>query len=173
LVVTLKDSYGNRVPGVPVAFTDNGAGGTFNPPSPVTTNSSGTATVSYTLPTKAQQITITPSYGTLTGKFTEKAVAGSAASVSVISGNKQSGAPGTQLPKPLVAGVKDQYGNPVSGITVTFYDGGAGGTFSTTTPMTNNQGQASTTYTLPNTTGVVNVTATVGSFVASFTETAN
>jgi hypothetical protein len=172
LVVKLKDSYGNGVPGVPVAFTDNGANGTFNPPSPVTTSSSGEATVNYTVPTKAQSITITPSYGTLTGNFSEKSVAGAAASVSTVSGNNQVGAPGTQLPIALVAGVKDQYGNPVSGVTVTFA-AAAGGSFSTTTPVTNNKGQATVTYTLPNVAGAVDVTATVGGFTANFTETAN
>jgi hypothetical protein len=76
LLVRLKDTYGNVVPGIPVSFTDNGAMGTFTPPSPVTTDSTGTATVTYTLPTKAQTITITPSYGTLSGKFLERATAG-------------------------------------------------------------------------------------------------
>src|SRR5579862_3087436 len=76
LLVRLKDTYGNVVPGIPVSFTDNGANGTFTPPSPVTTDSTGTATVSYTLPAKAQTITITPSYGTLSGKFLERATAG-------------------------------------------------------------------------------------------------
>jgi len=174
LVVRLKDTYGNGVPGEPVAFTDNGALGTFSPPSPVTTDSTGTATVSYTVPTKAETITITPSYGSLAGKFSERSLAGPAASVSALSGNNQTGAAGSQLPNPLVALVKDQYGNPVAGITVTFYDGGAGGTFSTTTPVTNAQGQASVTYTLPNFgSEIVNITASVGSLVANFTETAN
>ena len=171
LLVRLKDSYGNVVPGIPVSFIDNQAGGTFSPPSPVTTDSTGTATVNYTVPTKAQSITITPSYGSLSGKFSEKSIAGAAAAVSIVSGNNQSGTHGTQLPKPLVAGVKDQYGNPISGVTVTFADGGAGGIFSTTTPVTSNQGQASVTYTLPGAPGVVNITATVGSFSAKFTET--
>jgi len=76
LLVRLKDTYGNVVPGIPVTFIDNKAGGMFTPPSPVTTDSTGTATVSYTLPSTPQTITITPSYGTLSGKFTEKATAG-------------------------------------------------------------------------------------------------
>lgn len=172
LLVRLKDSYGNVVPGIPVSFTDNGAGGTFSPPSPVTTDSTGTATVNYTVPTKAESITITPSYGSLSGKFSEKSIAGAAASVGIVSGNNQSAAAGMQLPNPLIASVKDQYGNPVSGVTVTFSDGGAGGTFSTTMPVTNSKGQASVTYTLPNVSGAVSITATVGSFSANFSETA-
>lgn len=172
LVVRLKDTYGNVVPGVPVAFTDNNANGVFTPPSPITTDSTGTATMTYTVPTKAQSITITPSSGSLTGKFSDKSIPGAAASIKVISGNNQSGTAGTQLPNPLVAGVKDQYGNPVPGVTVTYADGGAGGIFSTTTPLTNNQGQASVTYTLPNTAQKVTITATIGSFSAQFTETA-
>lgn len=173
LVVRLKDTYGNVVPGVPVTFTDNNANGNgvFTPPNPTTTDSTGTATMTYTVPTKAESITITPSSGSLTGNFPEKSVAGAAASISVISGNNQSGTAGTQLPNPLVTGVKDQYGNPVSGVTVTYDDGGAGGIFSTPT-LTNNQGQASVTYTLPTTAKTVSITATIGSFSTQFTETA-
>ena len=172
LVVRLKDTYGNVVPNVAVTFADNNANGVFTPPNPTTTDSTGTATMTYTVPTKAESITITPSSGNLTGKFSEKSVAGAAASISVISGNNQSGTAGTQLTNPLVTGVKDQYGNPVSGVTVTYDDGRAGGTFSTTTPQTNNQGRASVTYTLPNTAKKVSITATVGSFSTKFTETA-
>lgn len=171
LVVRLKDTYGNVVPNVQVTFSDNNAKGWFTPPNPTMTDSTGTATMTYTVPTKAESITITPSAGSLTGKFTEKSIAGAVASISVVSGNNQSGTAGTQLPNPLVTGVKDQYGNPVPGVTVTYADGGAGGTFSTAT-QTNNQGQASVTYTLPNTAQKVTITATIGSFSAQFTETA-
>ncbi len=174
LVVRLKDTYGNGVPNIPVSFSDGNQNGSFNPPSPVTTDPTGTVTVTYTVPNKAESLTITPSYNSLSGKFSEKSVAGPAASVSVISGNNQTGAPRTQLPKSLVAGVKDQYGNPVSGVTVTFSDGGAKGTFSTTTPVTSAQGTVTVTYTLPNSgPETINITGTVSSFVAQFTENVN
>ncbi|HVI07775.1 MAG TPA: Ig-like domain-containing protein [Candidatus Binatia bacterium] len=174
LLVRLKDAYGNVVPGQPVAFTDGGAGGTFSPPSPVTTDSTGTATVNYTVPTKAETVTIIPSFSSLSGKFSEKSVAGAAAAVTPVSGNNQTGEAGNPLPNPLVAGVKDQYGNPVAGLTVTFSDNGSGGTFSNPTPVTNAQGQASVTYTLSKFgSGSVTITATVGNLVADFMENSN
>ena len=173
LVVRLIDSYGNRVPGIPVTFIDNGAKGGFTPSNMITTDSTGTATVNYTVSTRVKSIVITPSYGTLSGKFTEKSVAGPVASVKGISGNNQSGTQGTPLPNPLVVGVEDQYGNPIGGTTVTFSDGAAGGTFSNNTPVTDSQGQVTVSYTLPNVAGGVSITATDGSFAANYTETAN
>ena len=50
LVVKVKDSYGNGVAGVQVSYSDSGSGGTFSA-NPVTTNSSGLASVNYTTST--------------------------------------------------------------------------------------------------------------------------
>ncbi len=46
--------------------------------------------------------------------------ASSALAISVVSGNQQNGAPGANLPLPLVVVVKDQNGNSVAGQTVAF-----------------------------------------------------
>ncbi len=172
LVFVVQDQYGNGVPGVSVTFADGSAGGQFST-NPVTTDSSGHASVSYTLPTIAKYITITASTGPLTpASLKVRAVAGPPAVVAVVSGNNQSAPPNTQLPNPLVVAVKDQYGNPEQGLTVTFSDNGAQGKFSTTTPTTGNNGQASVTYTTPSQPGTVQISATVsGVRAARFTET--
>jgi hypothetical protein len=55
--------------------------------------------------------------------------------------------------------VEDNYGNPVPEISVTFSDGGAGGSFLPDPVATNAKGIAETRYTTPLTGGTVTVTA--------------
>jgi hypothetical protein len=172
IVVELKDAYGNAIPGQQVNFTDNGAGGTVSASS-VTTSAAGTASVTYTLPTTAKQEIITATSGSLSASIAEHSVAGPATTTGIFSGNKQTAPVNTQL-KLLVVKVTDQYGNTVSGVNVTYSDGGAGGTFSSTTATTNAVGQASVTYTTPVQPQVVSISATVpGISPAVFTETVN
>ena len=70
IVVRLRDTYNNSVPGLPVSFSDNGAGGSFSA-NPVTTGANGQASVFYTLPPVAKKVTITASYSTLKVNLTE------------------------------------------------------------------------------------------------------
>ena len=58
-----------------------------------------------------------------------------AANVAITSGNNQTAIHGTQLPQALSVLVTDQYGNPISGDSVNFSDGGAGGAFSNANPV--------------------------------------
>jgi len=172
LVVKVADAHGYGVPGVTVNFTDNGAGGTFVA-SAVVTGSNGTGSAQYTTCLKAEKVTITASSTGLNSKtFSESCVAGPAANIAVVSGNNQSAAAGTQLPKALTVLVTDQYGNLVSGNSVTFSDGGAGGTFSINPVVTGANGTAALSYTLPLTaeTVAVNATAAGDSSPAVFTE---
>jgi len=170
LVVALRDAYGNGIVGQQITFTDGGAGGTFSA-NTVTTGAAGAASVSYTLPKKAQYIVLTATSGSITALSAEHAVAGPAASVNINTGNNQSVKVGTTL-KLLSLVVKDQYGNAVSGVTINFSDGGAGGSFTSTTATTNLGGSANTTYTAPSTPQTVHISATVSGLTpAIFTET--
>jgi len=171
-VVGVKDSLGNNVSGSPVTFSDGGAGGSFSA-NPVTTNSSGQASVNYTLPgTTGQTITITASDGSASVQLSEKTATGSASSIGIASGGGQTGTVGTPLANAIVASVKDVNGNPVSGVSVTFSDGGAGGSFSANPVVTNSLGQASVTYTLPTTAGTITMTASAGTLSVQFSEKA-
>lgn len=162
------------VVGASITFSDGGVGGTFSP-NPAITTSNGEATSSYTLPTTAKtSITITATSGSISGKTTEQATAGPAADLSIVSGNNQSGLPGKLLPQKLVVSVTDQYKNPLSGVTVTFSDNNGGGTFSTTTPVTGTNGQASTGYTFgsKDKAGTITISATTSTLgPVDFTET--
>jgi adhesin/invasin len=173
LTAQTKDKFGNKVSGASVTFSDT-VGGSFSP-NPATTGSNGEASVTFTLPTTTHSgFAVTASSGSATAAtFHETSVAGAPASEAISAGNKQTAAPSTQLPKALVVVVKDQYGNGVSGVTVNFSDGGAGGSFVNSAPVTNSVGQASATYTLPPTAGTYSITGTVSSYVVTFTEIAN
>jgi hypothetical protein len=81
---------------------------------------------------------------------------------------------GSSLPAALVVKVVDQFSNVVSGVPVTFSDGGLGGSFSSSIVSTDGTGKATVTYTLPATAQTVGITASVsGATSVSFTEIAN
>jgi protocatechuate 3,4-dioxygenase beta subunit len=175
LKVLVTDQYGNPISGNAVTFSDGGAGGTFSSPNPAVTGTNGSASLTYTLPTTAQIVTVNAIASGLAtpGVFTETAVAGGAASVTVQGGNNQTAPAGTQLPQALTVLVTDQYGNPVAGNNVTFSDGGVGGFFSNPNPSpTGANGIATQVYTLPASPGTYSISATAAgvSTPAIFTE---
>jgi hypothetical protein len=175
LKVLVTDQYGNPISGNAVTFSDGGAGGTFSNPNPVVTGNNGVASLTYTLPTRAQIVTVyaTASGLATPGVLTETAVAGAAASVTIQGGNNQTAPAGTQLPQALTVLVADQYGNPVAGNNVTFSDGGAGGFFSNPNPSpTGTDGIATQVYTLPPSPGTLYIAATAAGVTnpAIFTE---
>jgi hypothetical protein len=172
LQITVKAKNGTAtVSGAPITFSDGGVGGTFSP-NPATTASNGQAGTSYTLPTVVKTVTVTAADGSISLKVTEKSVVGPATNFAIVSGNNQTAHVKTKLTKNLVVSLKDQYGNPVSGATVTFTDNGAGGTFSANSVLTTVAGQASVSYTTGPSTGTVTITAATGLLTPlSFTET--
>jgi len=174
ITCTVKDAKGNPVSGASVGFSDNGAGGKFTG-NPLITNSSGKVSEGYTTPTKAGTVKITITVSGVTPlTISEKNAAGPAASITILTGDNQVSAPGTTLPTPLEVKVTDKYSNAVSGVTVTFSDGGAGGSFSASSVNTNGVGDASTYYTLPGSAGTVTITASVNALSPGiFSETAN
>ncbi len=174
VVAQARDIYNNGVAGVAVNFTANH--GAVPSPSSAVTDSKGLARATVQLSTTASTVTVTGSSpGFKNIFFVEYSVAGPAASVAITSGNNQFAPAGTQLPQALTVLVTDQYGNPVSGNSVTFDDRGAGGFFSNSNPgITSTSGTATQFYTLPSSRGTVtiNATATGVANPAVFTETA-
>src|SRR6266480_5662322 len=139
--VIVKDAKGNPVAGVAVTFAVAPGNGTITGASQ-TTNASGIATVgSWTLATAAREDTLTATAGVLAGspvKFTATGTAGDAGSIAVNGGNGQSATVGTAvLTDPSVI-VRDQFNNPVAGVSVTFAAAAGSGTVVPTTPVTTN-----------------------------------
>jgi adhesin/invasin len=172
LTVVASNPYtGAPIPGVTVTFSDGGKKGTFSSPTAVT-DSNGQASTSYTLPNTPQTLTISAtSAGYAPASFTETDVVGPVASLTTVSGGKQTGTVGTTLPLPLVVKAKDAVGNVVPGASVNFSDG-FGGTFSPNPAVTASNGQASATYTLPIVAKALTVTASVGTVSVKISETA-
>src|SRR5229473_4674508 len=172
-LAVLATSGGNPVQGISVTFSDGGAGGTFGTPTAIT-GSNGIASSTYTLPSTAKTITVTASatsYSSAT--FTETSTP-AVATVTVVSGGKQTGVVGTTLPLPLTVKAKNSSGAIVVGAPITFADGGIGGTFSTTMPVTTSNGQASVSYTTGANLGTVTISASTSTLgPVKFTETVN
>jgi adhesin/invasin len=159
LTVKAKDDRGNGIGGIVVMFDDGGAGGSFSAAT-VTTDSTGAASTSYTTGTKSGLVTINASATGLTpAVFRETVLPGPPVSLAISSGNNQIVKAGAVAPKQLQVVIKDQYGNPVSGVSVNFTDSGAGGSFSPDPVLTNSKGIAGTHYTVPLQVGPVTVTA--------------
>jgi adhesin/invasin len=182
ITVQAQDAAKNGVPGVTVTFTANNGGIVSS--SSVITGPTGLASTMLQLPTTVSTVTVTAASSASGGcsgtasackmTYAEYSVAGPAASVAPTSGNNQVATAGTQLPQVLTVLVTNQYGNPVAGNSVTFSDGGAGGTFSNPNPgVTGTNGTVSQYYTLPATAGGVTITATASGVTnpAAFNET--
>jgi hypothetical protein len=173
LQVRAVEPYSGQVyPGFTVTFSDAGRKGIFSNTTAVT-DSTGTASTSYTFSKTAATVTVTATTpGTAPAAFTEISTAAPAKRVAIVSGNKQAVTVGTALPLPLVAKVEDQYSNGISNVAVTFSDGGVGGSFSANPIVSDSLGQVSVTYTAGPTAGTVTVTATASGLpVAKFTVT--
>jgi hypothetical protein len=98
--------------------------------------------------------------------------------VTVTGGNAQTATVATALSAPIRVNVANPYsGQPDVGATVTFSDGGKGGSFSPPSATTDPNGNASTFYTVPTKSGTFTLTITlvingVGSGTATATATA-
>jgi hypothetical protein len=77
------------------------------------------------------------------------------------------------LPIPLQVSATNPYtGVAVSGVTVSFTDGGKGGSFNPASAVTNSSGMASTSYTAPKTAGTITISASYPtSTITTFTVT--
>jgi hypothetical protein len=161
LVVLASDAYSQApLAGLAITCNDGKANGVLLPSATQTTDATGKATFEYQLPTSTQVVTIVcTSPTTTTTSFTETCTAGAPAAIKVVSGNRQSAPPNTMLAKPFVVKVVDATGIGVPGVTVNFTDNAAGGSFSSTAPVTNSKGEATTQYTTGPTAGKVTVTS--------------
>jgi adhesin/invasin len=143
LAVQLVDRFGNPVhqSGVTVTFAvvaSGKAGRSFADKTTVTTNAQGIATApTLTANTHAGSFTVTARASSLTAATFNLDSGASAAADPVVSGS-QSARVGQLYGKPLEAVVHDAFGNPVSGVAVTFTapTSGPGGSFAGQTSIT-------------------------------------
>lgn len=119
---------------------------------------SGTVTVTVT--NSAANVSATATY-------TVHSVVSAALTISVVSGDQQTGAPGATLAQPLVAIVQDSSGNPAGGQTVTFA-ASPGGSITPTTAVSGPDGTVRAMLRMPPTAGVALATAAVSLQVVTF-----
>ena len=155
--------------GATVNFSDGGKGGVFHPSSgpgtgSVTTDASGNASITYTVPQKSGTYTLMMS-GTGFGNATTTATAAAAAAIKITSygGAKQTGTEGSILPNPIVAQAQDAYRNGVPGVTINFAANN-GAVPNPSSAVTDAKGLARTTLQLPTTVSTVTVTASSAGF---------
>lgn len=173
LTATVANILGQPVSGATVNWAVNG--GAVSASS--TTNAQGQAAYTLTLPTLAGTITVgawVTGSDQGQGTLTITAQAGGPAALSAVAGGGQNGIAGQPLPNPVVAEVTDSDGNPVAGVTVTFSDGGAGGSFTPANgqAVSGGDGRASIAYTMPAKVGAITLTAAAPNLApAAFPET--
>ncbi|MDP3236610.1 MAG: Ig-like domain-containing protein [Myxococcales bacterium] len=172
LVVIVRDVGNNPVSGVAVTFTPPGAGASATITGTTTTNAAGQVSVTATANTVAGgPFNVTASVGAFNTTFALTNTAGAASSISVVSGSPQSGTVNTAFGAPLIVVVRDAFGNPVAGRTVTFTPPAAGASSSLSAPaVTNAAGQTQVAATANTTAGAYSVTASTAGVVtgASF-----
>ena len=164
LSVSLADQFGNATTGN-VTWSVASGGGSIT----------GTGTsVRWTLGTTAgaQSVTATLDNGASV-TFHATALAGAPTTIAVAGGDGQTAPAGSTLPSPLVVRLTDAYGNPTSGVTVTWTVTAGGGSI-TASSVTGADGRASAQWTLGTTPGPNGASAGVGSTTlapATFTAT--
>ena len=182
LVITVLDDGSNSVeflgvPGVTVTWTVTEGNGTLqqSPASDAvtvvetTTNDEGRTSVIFTLGTQAGNNTVTAAVGDLTTSYTAVGTPGAPAQALVVSGAGQVGEAGEPLPEPVVIRVEDSFGNGIPGLDVSLTTTAEGGSFNPNPATTDENGLATTVWTLGETAGVLTATAEVLDVSASLT----
>ena len=147
-IVEVRDQSDKPFPGVQVTFSVSSGGGALSATS-VTTDSNGRAESILTLGPNLGRNTVTVS---VTGIQEQQTFTAEGIRIPlafwIISGDKQQGLPGGALAKPFVVEVRDQSGEPLPGVQVTFSVSSGGGMLSATSATTDVNGRAESILTL-------------------------
>jgi hypothetical protein len=173
LSLAVQDAWDNATPGVTCSFAPSG-NGSANPTSAVTglTGLTGTA---WTLGTTMGEQTLTVTCDSASHVFHATADHGAASALVKVGGDNQTGINTMTLSTALEVEVRDTYGNPVDGVTVSFAVTTGSGTLNPSVPQTTNVlGRASTSLTLSSlgSLGVTASTAGLSSVVFAATSLA-
>ncbi|MBK8004309.1 MAG: Ig-like domain-containing protein [Gemmatimonadetes bacterium] len=177
--VIVRDQFNNPVPGVAITWAIIAGGGSVAVGGGATTDAAGTATVtSWTLGTSAGagNNTLRASAAGLTAvNFTATATAAAASILAKNAGDNQAATAGQAVGTAPRVLVTDQFGNPISGVAITFAVASGGGSITGASPVTNASGLATVgSWTLGTTAGSNTLTAAAaGLTTVTFTATGN
>ena len=162
--VRVRDPDNKPLGGVPVTFTVTAGGGTLSTTS-TTTNAKGRAESTLTLGNEPGTNTVEARARGIsqTRVFSAEATLPPPipTRLSIVSGDNQTGFTGEPLANPFIVEVRDQRGDPMGGVTVTFAVTAGGGLLSATTGTTDANGRAESTLTLGSEPGTNTVEASV------------
>src|SRR5207253_10634031 len=119
LSVRVADQFNNPVAGVTVTWTPATGDGSVNPTTS-TSNGSGIAATTWTLGTAAGTQTVQATGAGSPVPFSATAKAGAAATIAANSATSQAARAGRAVSTPPSVIVKDENGNPVAQVAVTF-----------------------------------------------------
>ena len=152
-VVEVRDQYDDPMEGVTVTFVISADGGMLSDTTAIT-DANGLAQSTLTLGSDPGTNTVEVSVEGISQMAVFSAEASLPPPVptvlSTVSGDNQNGLTGEVLANPFVVEVRDQYDDPVEGVTVTFVVSAGGGMLSDTTAITDANGLAQSTLTLGN-----------------------
>ncbi len=162
VVVAVKDLNDAVVAGVLVTFAPDAANGTVSP-STVATDANGLARTFWTVGTAPGPMRIVVTSTTASDLLVNAtATVDTSRVLTRMSGNAQVGAIGDTLTNPLVVRVTDRFGNPVSGVTISWNDALVSGiVVSPASSATDVNGEARTTVRLSDLAGAADVRATI------------
>ena len=166
--VTVKDSFGNVIPGAPVTFSITAGGGSITGGS-AAANASGVATVgSWMLGTTSGTNTLKAISNGVFTTVNATGTPGSPTTISVTNGNNQSVTVNTSVPIVPVVLVRDSFGNNVAnGTPVTFSVATGGGSVVGGSTTTNAGGASITSWTLGTVAGSNSLSVTSGAAPAA------
>lgn len=170
LVGLVTDSAGTPIANASVTWKVTKGSATLSNSS-TTTDTNGRATTNVTFGQTAGtvQVTLTAGSGTgapsVTFTLTSSVPFGS---MTGVSGSGQTAIVSTQFSQPLIVLVKDNTGNPLPGVPVTFAVTSGSASVGTTNATTNSQGQASTNVTAGVNAGAIVVTASSNNTTVTF-----
>lgn len=125
LVVKVTNSRGKAVQGVTVSWAVASGGGSLSAAT-TTTDAAGLASTEWTVGGAVGEQSVTASAGTLATILKSSVSAGAPAKFEKEDGDNQAATVAAALAKPLVVKIVDAFGNPVSGVTVTWAVTGGG-----------------------------------------------
>lgn len=159
--IRVENSVGAGVDGVTVTFQAAAGSGSITAPTVVTSGGGFASPGVWTLGTTSGAQTVTAqAAGLATATLHATAVGGPAVSIAVASGDGQTGYVYNPLANPATVILRDQYGNPSPGGSVTFALTGGGGRLVNSTAVTDAGGLASARWYLGATPGPNGLSAT-------------